>query len=200
MTASMKRFFAQYGVQGGLLENFRKAVSNVANSAGALGHGAVATCPDQPYLTWGFEYEFPDLAGRGEDRLNQLDFREAAHELHAMFAAFAKRRPDLAVSGGGSGFDSIESVVGRIVATVAEKETRIRLWQTAVQEGRLFHGENRIPEYDPAAMNASRDGLTRARSSSEVAKTAAFRFFQAAAAHRWYVLRDLLPAHGIAIV
>jgi hypothetical protein len=200
MTASMKRFFSQYGVQGGLLENFRKAISTVANSAGALGHGAVATCPDQPYLAWGFEYEFPDLAGRGEDRLNQLDFREAAHELQAMFAAFAKRRPDLAVSDGGSGFDSIESVVGRIVATVADKETRIRVWQTAAQEGRLFHGENRIPDYDPAAMNASRDGLTRATSSSEAAKTAAFRFFQAAAAHRWYVLRDLLPAHGIAIV
>jgi hypothetical protein len=200
MTASMKRFFAQYGVQGGLLENFRKAVSSVANSAGALGHGAVATCPDQPYLAWGFEYEFPDLAGRGEDRLNQLDFREAAQALHAMFSAFAKRRPDLVVSGGGGGFDTIESAVSRIVATVAEKDTRIHVWQAAVQEGRLFHGESRIPEYDSTVMSASRDGLTRATSSSEAAKTPAYRFFQAAAAHRWYVLRDLLPAHGIAIV
>jgi hypothetical protein len=160
----------------------------------------VATCPDQPYLAWGFEYEFADLAGRGEDRLNQLDFREAARELHAMFAAFAKRRPDVVASGGGSGFDSIDGAVASIVGTVAEKETRIRVWQAAVQGGRLFHGESRIPEYDAAAMNASRDALTRATSSTEAAKTAAFRFFQAAAAHRWYVLRDLLPAHGIAIV
>lgn len=200
MAGSMNRFFAQYGVQGGLLENFRNAVSSVANSAGALGHGAVATCPDQPYLAWGFEYEFPDLAGRGEDRLNQLDFREAARELHALFSAFAKRRPDLAVSGAGGGFDSIESAVIRIVATVADKDTRVRVWQAAVQDGRLFHGENRIPEYDPAAMNTSRNSLTQLTNASEAAKTAAFRFFQAAAAHRWYVLRDLLPAHGIAIV
>lgn len=200
MTASMKRFFAQYGVQGGLLENFRKAISNVANSAGALGHGAVATCPDQPYLAWGFEYEFPDLAGRGEDRLNMLDFREAARELHAMFVDFAKRRPDVVASGGGSGFDSIDSSVTRIVATVAEKEDRIRVWQGAVQDGHLFNGESRIPEYDAAAMNASRDTLARASSATEAAKAPAFRFFQAAAAHRWYVLRELFPAHGIAIV
>jgi hypothetical protein len=104
------------------------------------------------------------------------------------------------VLGAGIEFDSLESGVARIAATVAEKETRIRVWQAAVQEGRLFHGESRIPEYDSAAMSASRSSLTQLSNASEAAKTPAYRFFQAAAAHRWYVLRDLLPAHGIAIV
>lgn len=57
----VSRFFEKYDVQGGLLANFRTLVSGSAEiltsggiEDGALGHGAVAICPDQPYLEWSY--------------------------------------------------------------------------------------------------------------------------------------------------
>jgi hypothetical protein len=49
-----------------------------------------------------------------------------------------------------------------------------------VQDGRLFHRESRISEYDSTVMSASRDGLARRTSSIEAANTPAYRFFHAA--------------------
>ena len=45
----------------------------------------------------------------------------------------------------------------------------------------------------------ARQGTDRAVRSQEVVESDTFRFYQAAAIHRTFVLRDLLPTHGLAV-
>jgi hypothetical protein len=74
-------FFKKYSKQGGLLKNFRSLTTDLASItggalSGALGHGAVATLPDQPYLEWEYAYEAPEVAGATTvHRENQKDSR-----------------------------------------------------------------------------------------------------------------------------
>jgi hypothetical protein len=83
------------------------------------------------------------------------------------------------------------------------------MWQDWFRNGRLHpsvHGE-KIPPYDQERWDADRDGFSnylltlRARNEkpSPVALNV-YRFYQAASYHRHYVLRELLPAHGIVVV
>jgi len=53
-----KEFFRRYGKGGGFIANIKSWLAETVS--GALGHGAVATYPDRPYLKWSFEYEYPE--------------------------------------------------------------------------------------------------------------------------------------------
>ena len=83
-------FFRKHGFQGGLIENFRPAVSWISDlaegSTGALGHGAVATCPDLPYLDWSFRYEL-DMGRSSPNvlRRNPQEFDRACRYLVSLF-------------------------------------------------------------------------------------------------------------------
>ena len=93
------RFQQRYGREGGFLPNikrwWRSAKSDAAEfGSGALGHGAVLTFPDRPYLQWQFRYE--DEAGESRDgvqeRHNPTTFLQAAEALHGMFARIREER------------------------------------------------------------------------------------------------------------
>lgn len=200
MRDKLKALLARLSLNELQLPNFREVISEFANGFGALGHGAVATCPDQPYLAWSYAHEFPDLAGPPQDRFNQVDYRQAARMLLETFGQFAARRPDLAAPGGDRPYEEIESVVAEVLATVGSAEERTAAWQRAVEQGRLYRGaDSVIPDYDPSVLDAQRRALEKLGDPAEARDNGVYRFFQAASLHRWYVLRDLLPAHGIAL-
>ena len=70
-----EKFFKRYGKYGGLFQNFKRWVVSFAGEtlSGALGHGAVATYPDRPYLHWSYE----------SDRFNQLTLDFLAPDINA---------------------------------------------------------------------------------------------------------------------
>jgi hypothetical protein len=211
-------FFARFGSQGGLLEDFRGMATRVINGTvssaaeaatdfkrmGALGHGAVATFPDQPFLRWRYSYERADLWGDGAvvvDRNNPGDFLEGSRALHAMFKEFAVRRPDLADPAARRDFDAIEEMVAAIVATPGERDERSDHWKRALAEGQ-FTGrtDEAIPDYEPSAWRFQLASLSSLNSPSEALSVPAYRFQKAAAMHRHFVLRELLPKHGIVLI
>jgi hypothetical protein len=190
--------FARKWKAGGLLTNIKSRVAETIS--GALGHGAVATFPDRPYLRWRFEYERPDaIEGRRKWRDNRVTFLEAFKALHGMFVRFATERPDLS-NGDARSFDDIEEAVREIVAVEATCEGRVEAWQNMARSGRLFDSRGKlIPDYEGEQWNHRWDSLDDAANSKVISDEDVWRFYQASAIHRTHVLRDLLPRHGLIV-
>ena len=197
-------FFEKRGIYGGLVENIKGRVAEIAS--GALGHGAVATYPDRPFLVWSFEYEdFEDaLAGKTSSRNNPETYLAGCKALHEVFSRFATQEKNYN-KGDARAFDEISEVVNEILQYPAKKEDRVQAWRNAAREGKLFGEEGEIiPEYQGDDWNqkweqwADSDELDD-DSYEEVIISPIWHFYQAAAVHRTYVLRELLPKYGLII-
>jgi len=201
----LNTFMAKFGVQGGLVKNFRsRLLSGGAEIvSGALGHGAVATFPDQPYLEWSYGYEMADLWGAGwrVERANADDFIEGARALHGMFREFATRRPDLSDGKGGYDFDQLAPTVRALVTLIAHRDARITAWKKRAAEGAFSRdGVEALSDYDHRPWRDQAQALKTLPEPSAALELPVYRFHLAAAIHRNFVLRDLLPQHGIVVV
>ena len=155
------------------------------------GHSSVATYPDRPYLHWRCTFTRP-RPGQGTvcDRDNQATFFEACEKLYDFFSCFARKRY---ADSAARVFSEIAPKVKEIIACQGKENQRLECWQ---QSGLA----NDIPEYFPEAWEREKTELfSKMKDSSEGIQTNAYRFHQAAAYHRYYVLKDLLPSHGIAV-
>ena len=168
--------------------------------SGALGHGSVATLPDRPYLVWSFDYERPDAVAEIRNaRNNPSDYLACCRALHDMFRQFADRRPDV-FDGGGLEFDAVAPSVEGILRTQAEKAGRIEAWETAARAGAVLGGGGEeIPDYEGENWNRQWEELNGAEDFRHALGMSIWRFYQAASLHRTYVLRDLLPKHGLIV-
>jgi hypothetical protein len=187
-----KAFFDRFGEQGGLWSNIKSLVGE----QGALGHGAVATYPDIPYLNWSFTYEKAELGTA--HRNNPDGFLKACAALYAFFARLAKVRPDLA-DRPGRGFAAIEPAVKAVLALHQDKDERSEAWQDAARSGALFAGVEAIPAYDGDAWATTLEALDEEADSAAALLQPACRFHLAAARHRAWVLHELLPDHGLVV-
>jgi len=79
--------------------------------SGALGHGAVATLPDIPYLEWSFDYEEPTFTDGSPVRNNTETFLEACEKLHTVFQRFASTSKGYDDGTSGVDFDSVKEKV-----------------------------------------------------------------------------------------
>ena len=70
----------------------------------------------------------------------------------------------------------------------------------AAQSGKIFGtAEETIPEYEGDTWNEQWDGLNDSEDYRAAMDSPIWRFYQAASLHRTYVLRDLLPKHGLIV-
>jgi len=193
-----KLFFSKHGEQGGWVDNIRAlALEALEIASGALGHGSVATYPDRPYLSWHFDYEKYDQ--ERSTRNNHATFIEACEALHALFSRFAIARPDLADYPPRS-FSDIRAVVSDVLATQENCAGRIEAWRKAATRGDLFYsGRETLPTYTEDTWHMQRANLSQLPDSRDALTQDVFRFYQAAAIHRTYVLRDLMPKHELVI-
>jgi len=155
----------------------------------ALGHGSVATMPDRPYLNWQFDFKQKrPKNGATSPRNNLATYFEACEKLHGFFARFAKMRY---ANNTQTSFNDIKETVHELLDFEGQENERISKWQ----KSGLTPG---IPNYDPSTWENGKDTFARLANSQTSIDTHIYRFHQAAAYHRYYVLKDLLPAHGIA--
>lgn len=180
-------------------------------ASGGLGHGAVLTYPDMPYLKWTFQYQgvkkkgleiFRNTPEKDKsapvDHDNPKTFLQGCEALHGMFQRFGKAAPQH-MENSGRPFAEIKNTVDEIFNFQGGQKDRAEKWQQAAKAGHLFTSAESIPQYDENDWHQERDNLEELESSSEAVKKPIYRFFQAAAHHRTYVLRDLLPAHGLIV-
>lgn len=197
------RFFRKYGTQGGLLDNIKRTVfsSGTEFFSGALGHGAVLTFPDQPYLRWKFEYEvhFDDRPDQVSVRSNQESYLEACRRLYDLFSAFGGHRPDYADPTGAVDFARVEQTIKEILAVQDGKRGRSEAWRRAVSSGDLGPAEQ-IRPYPGAQWDKERNRFAGMKDAGGAARLPVYRFYQAADLHRHYVLRELLPKYELIVV
>ena len=198
------RFREKYGETMDGLQNWRqtlwdKVKSGVAEQGtGALGHGAVLKYPDFPYLKWEFSYEHPEGGQRVSSRNNAITFLEACEKLYEVFRRLGTDYQDSDFDQDG-GFESIRNVVNSILESLeTDREKRSAKWCSAASEGTLFHGPEEILPYQGEEWNQNLKGLEGGESRA-ASDQPSFKFYQAAANYRVYVLRDLLPAHGLVL-
>lgn len=174
-----------------------KRAAGAANLLG-LGHGGVATYPDRPYLTWNFTYSDGRESG---ERRNQDTFFEACQRLHDMFTRYAELVPSYTDASARREFSAIGESVATILAQEGKLEDRSDAWQKAFQSGQLL-GQGRsesIPDYAPALFADDAMALQQ-NSTAEAEKSLTYQFMQAANIHRQFVLRQLLPSHGLQVM
>lgn len=164
-----------------------------------LGHGGVATFPDQPYLTWQFRYEKSGALSPVRD--NQKTFLAACKALHALFSNYADLyNGKYSEPGIRKEFHEIESEIADILAFVGDSDLRVDRWQKSVKDGKLFANSSgsQIPSYDSAQFVSDAKALSTV--PIEDAKRSVVLFFlHAAEVHRSYVLNELLPKYGISV-
>ena len=192
----------------GAFSRFKNTVMSffAQNLSGGLGHGAVATFPDRPYLEWAFDYERSDAYLQGLNngsttnaiRPNPDTFLKGCEALHTLFSNFRKCRPDLDNKDYRK-FSAIKATVNDVLHVQADMAGRIEAWHKAAASGLVFDSPTTIPIYRGVEWNDEWAKLDGDENSDILLDKPIWHFHQAAAVHRTYVLRDLLPSYGIVV-
>lgn len=165
--------------------------------SGALGHGAVATFPDRPYLKWKFKYE----KGPDSERDNRITYLDGCRSLFDMFKKFASSVPAIRDNNINiNTFDDISTAVAEILSFEGKENSRIEKWQTYYKSRTEFNANvDGIPAYSGNIWLKEIEKLCNSN-PIDLSSYNAYNFYQAAEFHRTYVLRELLPSHGIFVI
>lgn len=182
-------------------ETIKSKVANVA----ALGHGAALTYPDRPYLSWEFYYEVDRVPCTREDDLkhsvrnNPKTFLEACEKLHAMFSQFISNHSDVPRRHSVMKFDGCHAKIKEIILFQGKADERKQRWLEAFNGGYFGEVAQPLSPYLGKDWLEELDQAYGQETAEWIMSTDVFKFYQAAEQHRAFVLRDLLPSHGIAV-
>lgn len=181
-------------------ETFQTRVVGMLAETVPVGHGAVGTFPDRPYLQWEYEYEPLDKYGSRKpvDRKNLDDFTKACERLHNFFGAFAT---DNTSNGDPDSPRSWLSIADRIHSILKENrpmDERIEKWKKAISSNDLFSAtdEDKIIGYSKKAWKSA-NIIFYFDSGGNVENSDACLYIKAAWKHRNYVFHELLPGIGL---
>lgn len=156
----------------------------------ALGHGPVSDLPDRPYAEWSFYYEEEcrarDLHSSRKNYETYLEYCEKMNDYFTQFAASRYGAKCLMP------FDGMRAELDGLLRFEGELGEREACWKaSALTEG--------IVDYDPEEWENDKKKFAHGISSRDSIASHGYRFHQAAAYHRYHVLKDMLPSHGIAV-
>lgn len=159
----------------------------------SLGHGAVYTLPDRPYLKWSFKYEITD---ENVEHNNPETFMEGCKALFDYFSNIGRIKEELSDTKIKLNFEDIRETVQEILSLENTKNERINEWIKKASIGDLFGFEEVIPFYKSWEEDLSK---LRGMDSDSVRKQKVFHFFQASSLYRTFILRDLLPRFDLLV-
>lgn len=167
-----------------------------------VGHGAVGTYPDRPYLAWEYTYE---LRKEGSSRKKVIrdnfeDFLKGSERIHKYFKRFVQLDPKHGDAGTGKDWVEIKPAVQDILKTEGPKDKRIEKWVEHLGKSTFCTTTNTDKgiKYDEGLWRARRAELELG-STGLIENSDACRFILAARQYRNYVLTDLLPDIGLTL-
>lgn len=167
-----------------------------AGEALPLGHGAVLSFPDRPYLRW----SYLDWRGERVQRDNPADYERAAQ---CMFKAMRRWRlgdPDADVPGLG---EPDLAALRVLIALEKEAPARHEAWLAAIREGAFSFGraEERYVEVGPGSWKhealGTHEDLDRYPFDPGFPACDWKRFHDALQEHRFDMLHVVLPRYGV---
>ena len=180
-----------------IIKNYRNIASEGASAVtGALGHGAVGTYPDRPFLRWKFTYKKDQKDSGWRD--NQQTFLEACEMLHGAFLKFGV---EAEISNNSISFNSIKDKIAEILSIEAGKEQRIEAWRDAISSGMLFPCDSKEAiNFDAKSWEEEKELFNVHPHSSVIIESDIYKFNQAAIYHRNFCLKELLPKHNLSVI
>lgn len=180
-------------------DKFTGFQAKIAEDISGLGHGGVATYPDRPFLHWRVTFE-KDRPGNSavSDRDNPKTYLEGWAKLHDYLSNFAKTYyTDAALVP----FKNCKDKVDEILRFEGKKQERIDQWTKAISDSHIYPADSDEHDlvYDAKDWEEQKKQFHEKASSQHGIDTDIYRFHQAAAHHRYYVLKELLPKHKIAV-
>lgn len=182
---------------GGLAGVLRDALDDTIPP---LGHGRAQIFPDMPFLKW----KYKNGMGTAITRDNTRDFLEAAEQMCIAMRRYIKGDPNAQVAGLKK--NTREQIETMFRATVLEDgDARHRKWLDAIRDGQFTAcGEVDIDDYfargndswKADALGTSFD-LPVYRYKDNFLKSPWKLFHDAIQAHRFNVVYNILPRHGI---
>jgi len=194
LTTKFGRFMKKFAPSM-IMDNWRSFAGSFAEKAsGALGHGAVETYPDRPFLHWSFNYE----SGGISDRDNPKTFLNGCEKLYNLFVEFGQARDPAHTPL--KEFAGVKGVIEGILRSEKVMDDRISCWCEAINTNVLFNSEpNEALSYNKKIWERQKSDFPTLEESSEAAELDVYKFHQAAIYHRYFVLKNLLPKHGIVV-
>ncbi|ELS02365.1 hypothetical protein Xen7305DRAFT_00020790 [Xenococcus sp. PCC 7305] len=169
-----------------------------------LGHGAVLSNPDKPFLKWGYK----DGLGRQVERDNPRDFLEAAENMYIWLQRYRLKDPTAEVSGLPTGD---RELIAQMIATIRDNDSHARheKWLASIREGKFSFGTAEVPyiskgrgswKYEALKTEKAIDtGKERFPYNSTFLQSDWKLFHDALKAHRLYIVDELLPQFGICV-
>jgi hypothetical protein len=188
-----------------MLRWFWRMMSNLQSRYFPMGHGAALHYPDHPFRKWSYE----NGLGQTVMRDNPTDFLEAANQLCRFIQRFVKGDPEAEVSGLPA---PDREVIRKKIVELTDDDPMVRLehWLKAIEAGEFSFGPA-SPRYlasgagswKHAALgitSAEVDDATPVDYSQEFLVSDWKRFHDAALAHQYDVLKEILPGFGICAI
>ncbi len=176
-------------------EDFKTRLIGSAGEVMPVGHAAVATYPDRPYLVWRYAHE----NGQVVKRNNPADYLEACRELFDFFVRLCQDHPAYG-RGRPEKWSAIKSHLRAIIRKEADKQGRIKAWKQAINSGKLFSvtAGDKALDYDERLFKSASISYYFA-DHGKLDGCQGYLFHQAAWRHRNFVLHRLLPEYGIVV-
>jgi len=166
-----------------------------------LGHGAVLSYPDRPYLKWMYK----DYKGNLVQRNNLDDFLDAAKNMFIVMKRFRQNDPDAIVEGlSQENLEQIKTLFEEI--NDVDGKVRHRKWLEKICEGCFSFGPEQV-EYNPEGVTDwERENLGDIRYyAGELDYSFDFmncnwkKFHDALRDHHYFLLRRLFPGYSLCI-
>ncbi|MDF2389052.1 hypothetical protein JMG10_47020 [Nostoc ellipsosporum NOK] len=169
-----------------------------------LGHGAVLSHPDKPFLSWGY------INGRDEEilRNNPKDFLEAADQMCKAMQRYLAGNPDAIVPGLP---EPDKTLIATMLSNITDNSGTVRhqKWLDAIAQGKFSFGKANVT-YIPKGKNSwkhlalnTEDIVERENeifSYHSNFLTSDWKLFHdALQSHHFYIAHDLLPKYGICV-
>lgn len=183
-----------FGYIKGKFEEFKTRFLSPLAELIPVGHGAVATFPDRPYLEWRFKYETHQGKPKHTNRNNTNNFLKACGKLHGFFFKFAVENSGNPNQKPNKPWNKIKDEVRILLELQIPIDERIAAWKNAIAKGvfcQATEADKNI-KYDEMRWKPKNVANDR-KPDQEITDTNACRFIRAAWRHRDYVLHELLP-------
>lgn len=178
----------------GKLEEFKARFLSPMAEIIPVGHGAVATLPDRPYLEWSFNYQTHAGKPSYKKRKNTENFLAACQKLHKYFNDFAKKAAGSVTVNPNKKWNDIEAPVRSLLESKEPVDQRIDAWKKAIAKGVFCRATeiDKTIKYDELKW-APKTLQHELQPGQGVGKMDACSYIRAAWRHRTYVLHELLP-------